>query len=117
MKSTLEEIVAQLPGVYEKTKFNRGDLYVMLQGITGFWSGTTGKDPLATIDTALGVAAHFDTRCSLGTLKRSLKEVKNRMNFGKAYAALNDSSELDFDKMDIGVVPEVMRVNNILECI
>lgn len=116
MKSTLEEIVAQLPGVYEKTKFNRGDLYVMLQGITGFLSGITEKDPLATIDTALGVAAHFDTRCSLGTLKSSLKKVKKRMNFGKAYAALKDSSELDFDKMDVEVIPEVMRVNNILEC-
>ena len=117
MKSTLEEIVAQLPGVYEKTKFNRGDLYVMLQGITGFLSGTTGKDPLATIDTALEVAGHFETKCSLGTLKSSLKKVKKRMNFGKAYAALKDSSELDFDKMDVGVVPEVMRVSHFLECI
>ena len=117
MKSTLGEIVAQLPGVYEKTKFNRGDLYVMLQGITGFLGDTAGKDPLAAIDTALGVAAHFDTRCSLGTLKGNLKKVRKRMNFGKANAALKDSRELDFDKMDIGVVPEVMRINNILECI
>lgn len=117
MQSTLEEVVAQLPGVYEKAKFNRGDLYVMLQGITGFLSGTTGKDSLATIDTALEVVGHFDTKCSLGTLKSSLNKIRKRMNFGKEYAALKDSSDLDFDKMDVGVVPEVMTVNDFLECI
>ena len=30
--------------------------------------------------------------------------------FGKEYAALNDSSDLDFDKIDVGSVPEVMKV-------
>ena len=72
----------------------------MLQDITGFLGGTTGEDPLAAIDTALGVAAHFDTRDSLGALKSNLKMVRKRMHFGKAYAALKDSSELDFDKME-----------------
>lgn len=110
MKSSLEKIIAQLPGGYDKAKFNRGDLFVMLQGLAGFASSIKGKDPSATIGAALGVAGHFTTKCKLGTLQDNLSKVKNWLKFGEAYAALKDSSDLDFDKMTVEAVPEVMKV-------
>ena len=40
-----------------------------------------------------------------------MDKVEKWLKFGKDYAALKDSSELDFDKMDVAAVPEVMQVN------
>ncbi len=110
MTSSLEEIVAQLPDVYEASKFNRGDLFVILEGITGFFSGSLGNDPFSAIGAAIGVAGHFATKCNTGTLQENLSKVEKWLTFGKEYAALEDSSDLDFDKMDVGSVPEVMKV-------
>ncbi|KAL9982961.1 hypothetical protein ACROYT_G005076 [Oculina patagonica] len=111
MTSSLEEIVAQLPDVYQASQFNRGDLFVILQGITGFLSGIKGKDPFSAIGAAIGVAGHFATKCNTGTLQENLDKVEKWLTFGEEYAALQDSSELDFDKMDVGSVPEVMKAN------
>ena len=113
MNSSLAQIVAQLPDVYEKAKFNKGDLFVFLEGLTGFLSGAKGADPLAALGSALQVVGHFTTKCSLGTLGENLEKINKWMVFGKAHAALKDSSELDFDKMDVGAVPEVMQVNEL----
>ena len=110
MDSSLEQIVALFPGLQKQAKFNRGDLFVMLQGLTGFASGIKGKDPLATIGAAIGVAGHFSTKCNIGTIQNNLAKVKAWLQFGKAYRALKDSSELDFDKIDVAAVPEVMKV-------
>ena len=110
MTSSLEEIVAQLPDVYQASQFNREDLFVILQGITGFLSGIKGKDPFASIGAAIGVAGHFAQKCNTGTLQENLDKVEKWLTFGKEYAALEDSSDLDFDKMDVGSVPEVMKV-------
>ncbi|KAJ7328563.1 hypothetical protein OS493_024480 [Desmophyllum pertusum] len=68
-----------------------------------------GKDPFATIDAAIGVAGHFSTKCNIGTIQNNLAKVKAWLQFGKAYRALKDSSELDFDKIDVAAVPEVMK--------
>ena len=110
MTSSLEEIIAQQPDVYKASQFNRGDLFAILQGITAFVSGIAGKDPAASIGTAVGVAGHFATKCNTGTLQDNLDKIEKWMTFGEAYAALEDSSDLDFDKMDVGAVPEVMMV-------
>ena len=110
MTGSLASIVNQLPDVYEKAQFNREDMFVMLQGITGFLSGVKGEDPFASIGAAIEVAGHFATKCNTGTLQDNLDKVEKWLTFGKEYAALKDSSDLDFDKMDVGSVPEVMKV-------
>ena len=110
MRLTLEKIIAQLPDVYEKSQFNREDFFVILQGFTGFLVGVAGKDPFASIGAARDVARHFATKCNTGTLQENLDKVEKWLTFGKEYAALNDSSDLDFDKMDVGSVPEMMKV-------
>ena len=53
MKSNLLKAKAMLPHVYEKAKFNSEDLFVILEGITGFFSGAMGKDPFAALGSAL----------------------------------------------------------------
>ncbi|CAH3128096.1 unnamed protein product, partial [Pocillopora meandrina] len=111
MKSNLLEAKAMLPDVYEKAKFNSDDLFVILEGITGFFSGAMGKDPFAALGSALGVIGHFAGKCDLGKLQGNLDKVEKWLKFGKDYAALKDSSELDFDKMDVAAVPEVMQAN------
>ncbi|KAL9982789.1 hypothetical protein ACROYT_G004894 [Oculina patagonica] len=111
MKSSLDKVCSQLPNVYKASQFNRGDLFVLMQGVTGFFIGIKGKDPLSALSAAIGVAGHFATKCNTGTLQENLDKVKKWLMFGKEYAALQDSSELDFDKMDVGSVPEVMKAN------
>ena len=110
MASSLKEIAAQLPDVYEKSQFNQKDLVVILQGVTGFFGGVVGKDPFGTLGTAIEVAGYFATKCNSGSLQDNLNKTAKWLAFGKAYAALEDSSDLDFDKMDIASVPEVMKV-------
>ena len=110
MKNSLEEIATQLPDVYAKSQFNLQDLFVILEGLTGFVSGIAEEDPLESIGAALDVAGHFTTKCNTGFLQDLLKKTKKWLKFGKEYAALKDSSDLDFDKMDVGSVPEVMKV-------
>ena len=110
MTGSLASIVNQLPDVYEKAQFNKQDMFVILQGFTGFLSGVASEDPLASIGASIEVAGHFATKCNTGTLQDNLDKVEKWLTFGKEYAALKDSSDLDFDKMDVGSVPEVMKV-------
>ncbi|KAL9982801.1 hypothetical protein ACROYT_G004906 [Oculina patagonica] len=111
MNSSLESIDGLVSGVYKKSKFNKGDFFVMLQGITGFLKEVKGGDPLAAINEALGVIGHFTTKCNTGTLQSIKNKIKKWMTFGKAYTALKDSNELDFDQMDVTAVPEMMKAN------
>ena len=117
MASSLKSIAAQLPDVYKKSQFNQKDLLVILQGVTGFFGGAVGQDPFSTLSAAIGVAGHFATKCNSGSLHDNLSKTKKWLAFGEAYAALEDSSDLDFDKMDIGSVPEVMKVVKHFCCI
>ncbi|KAJ7390685.1 hypothetical protein OS493_023397 [Desmophyllum pertusum] len=111
MKSSLEELAAQLPDVYEKSQFNKQDMIVILQGATGFAGGIVGQNPFDSIGAALDVVGNFATKCNTGSLQSILGKIEKWLTFGKEYQALKDSSDLDFDKMDIGSVPEVMKAN------
>ena len=111
MKNSLLDAKGMLSDVYEAAKFNSDDLFVILEGITGFFSGVLGKDPFAALGSALGVVGHFVGQCDLGELQNNLDKVEKWLKFGQDYAALKDSSELDFDQMDVAAVPEVMQVN------
>lgn len=110
MKSSLQQTLAKLPAAYQRSKFDGGDLLMILQGLTGFASGIKGGDPLAIIGATVGVVGNFATKCNIGTLQDNLRKVKGWLQFGKDYRALKDSSELDFDKMDVEAVPDVMKV-------
>lgn len=111
MKSNLQEAKAMLPTVFGKAKFKSDDLFAILEGVTGFFSGLIGEDPFAALGSALGVIGHFASKCNLGKFQDNLDKVEKWLKFGKNYAALKDSSELDFDKLDVTAVPEVMQVH------
>lgn len=110
MNSSLGDMVVLLPIGYKQSKLNKADVFALLQGITGFMSGIKGKDPFAMIGAAMGVVGHFTTKCNTGTLKSNRNNIYKWMTFGKKYAALKDSSELNFAKMDVTTVPEIMKV-------
>ena len=110
MDSTLKAVKALLPGVYQQSKFNGDDLLAILEGITGFLSAVQGRDPSATLAAAIGMANHFTSKCNAGSLQSYFNNIDKWMKFGKAYVALNDSSDLDFDTMDVETVPEMMKV-------
>ncbi|KXJ15149.1 hypothetical protein AC249_AIPGENE11276 [Exaiptasia diaphana] len=104
----IKDISAQLS---TDAEFTIEDMFAIMQGITGFLGDVLGGDPWAALGTFLGTYAHFAVKCTLS----SLGEIKGKLNkwltFGKEYKALQDSSELDFDRLDPGAVPEVMQAN------
>lgn len=110
MNSSLAEIVVQLPDVYNAAQFNREDLFAILEGLAGFSSGVLGRDPLASLGAAIGVIGRFASRCNTGNLQENLNKTIKWLTFGQQYAALDDSSDLDFDQLNVGSVPEVMKV-------
>lgn len=110
MNSSLAEIPVQLPDVYEAAQFNREDLFAILEGLSAFSSGAAGRDPLASLGAAIEVIGRFASRCNVGTLQENVNKTLKWLTFGQQYAALEDSSDLDFDQLDVGSVPEVMKV-------
>ena len=110
MNCLLKRIKESLPDVYRKAKFNLADLLAVLQGVAGFFSGALGKDPFSSIDSAIGVGSSLLGKQCLPTLESSLDSIKKWLTFGKEYTPLVDSSELDFDKLDVASVPEIMQV-------
>ena len=110
MESIIRRFPTLLKDTYQQGKFNKNDLIAMLQGITGFAKAIASRNPMDFIDAALGVASSFAGKACLKTLDKYLGSVRKWLTFGKAYAALKDSSDLDFDKMDVESVPEVMKV-------
>ncbi|XP_078345067.1 uncharacterized protein LOC144630573 [Oculina patagonica] len=111
LSSILLKLKQMLPGVYDKAKFNADDLFAMLQGITGFAGGLKDKDPFAFIDTAVGLAQSQSGKQCLGSLESNMAKIKKWMTFGKNYKPLLNSGDLDFDKMDVASVPEIMQAN------
>ena len=111
MKNFLSQITSVLPDVYENAQFNTEDLIAVLKGLTGFVKGIAGKDPFEVIDNALDVAGHFASKCYTGSLKEVKDKVDKWLKFGKEYSALDNPNDLDFEKMDVGSVPEIMKVS------
>ena len=110
MNSIVENIEVVLPDAYQKAKFNGDDLLAVLQASVGFASSVVSKDPLGLIDTAVGLASLSNANCQLGSLEEILSKLKQWLVFGKSYTALENSSDLDFDQVDVASVPEVMQV-------
>ena len=114
MTRILGEIKALLPDVYRSAQFNPDDLFAMLQGITGYVSAIVSRDPFAVISSALDMAYSQTKRGCLKSLESSRDIIRKGLAFGKNYKPLEDSSELDFDDLDVSSVPEIMQVSTLL---
>lgn len=110
MEGYLNEIKSLIKEVQSDADFSMGDLFAVLQGITGFASAATNVDPAGMINSVLGIFEIAATKCNLGTLRENKDKLQKWLTFGMEYRALDDPSDLDFDKMDVGSVPEVMEV-------
>ena len=93
-------------------KLKRDEMIATLQGITGFANAIAGKDPFEFIDTALNLAEYAVNQPCRSSLGSSLGSIKKWLTFGKEYKPLEDSSDLDFDAVDVNSVPEIMQVLN-----
>ena len=111
MSSIIQEVTSELPGVYEKAKFNSQNLIGMLQGLVGFTSAAAAKDPFALIAQTLTLVEESSQRCHLKSLDSYLGSIKQWLTFGKHYKPLVDSSELNFDQMNVSSVPQIMQVH------
>lgn len=108
MSSTLETLKATL--VELQAQKNMEHFFAILQGVTGFVGALIEKDPGAVLGSAFSLIENEALRCNRGTLQQNKAKIKKWLKFGKAYEALEDSSDLNFDKMDIRSVPDMMKV-------
>ena len=124
MGAILTQIESMFANVYGAARFNGGDLLAVLQGLVGFAQGVSisnpskrlavAVSPLDIIESALGLASNLAGTSCLGTLSGNLHIVRKWLTFGQHYEPLEDSSDLDFDQLDVSSVPEIMQVY--LEC-
>ena len=107
-------IMNMLPEGYEKTqeKLDTEQLIAVVQGVTGFAAPITGKDPLTLIVTAGYVMDYQINKPCLESLDNIRLNLKKWLTFGKEYEPLEDSSDFDFDKVEVSAIPEVMKVCN-----
>ena len=106
MNSSLDQITTQFAGVMEvASQFNKRELFAMLSGSTAFVSAVLGADPLAAVGAAIEVAWFFATICNTGTLQGNLDKLEKWLTFGMAYAPLENSSNLDFNTLDVESIP------------
>lgn len=110
MTGIIKEVETKLPETLEAAKSHHGDFLAILQGVTGFVSAAASKDPFAFIDSALGLAESQHGKSCLKTLGNYQNSIKTWLTFGKNYKPLKDSSDLDFDQVDVDSVPGVMQV-------
>ena len=113
MTSILENIKIVLSDVYAHAQFTGRDFLVVLQGLVGFSSAAVSKNPLGVVDTAVGQAGSFAGKGCLKSLQSVLGSVKKWLTFGEHYKPLIDSSDLDFDLLDVGSVPQIMQVRDL----
>lgn len=110
MTRFLDDVAHLLPEAHGKTQLGKSDLLVVLGGITGIGSSVIAKDPFSAVSAVVGVVDHFESQCNPGTLLDNLEKIEHWLTFGQAYAALEDSSDLNFDEVDVGSIPEIMEV-------
>ena len=108
MSSTLETLKATLVDLQAQT--NMEHFFAILQGVTGFVGALIEKDPGAALGSAFSLLENEALRCNRGTLQQNKAKLEKWVRFGKAYKALADPSDLNFDEMDIQSVPEIMEV-------
>ena len=115
MNGIIENIQNILQGVVETALFNADDLMAVLQALCGFASSAVTRDPLGLVDVSLGVSTLSTRFCPIQSLETNVEKLRKWLTFGQSYQALADSSELDFDRVDVTAIPDVMKVSSIIE--
>ena len=110
METLLFKILELLKDVHNKATFNRNDLITVLQSVTGFAKAIASKSPLDTIGGVLNTIAGLSSKNCLKSLSTYLASAEKWLKFGKAFSALHDPSQLDFDQLEVSAVPEMMKV-------
>ena len=119
MNDTLSRIYSSLKAARRaaQNRLTRQQFMAVLQGITGFASGIftsivseEPQGPFAFINTALAIVEYDANKPCLKALGPLLKNAKKWLTFGK-YRPLSDSSDLNFDKMKVSSVPDIMKVS------
>ena len=103
-------IQRELTKVAGMAKFHEDDVLAVLEGLVGLAMATQSKDPLSSAAAVLGLFSSMSGKLCLKTLEKYSESIKKGLNFGQAYKNLVDSSELDFDTLDITLLPEMMQV-------
>ena len=102
-----------LPEVYKKGKFNKQDFLAVLQATVGFAKAIASKSPLDAIDAGLGLMGSLSGKQCLKSLESIRGSIKKWLTFGEHYKPLADSSDLDFDQLDVSSVPHIMQVRDL----
>ena len=110
MTDIFKQIETTLPDVLQKAKTNENQFLAILQGVTGFVSAGASKNPFDAIQSIIDLRGTQIGQDCLKTLDQYLESIRKWLTFGKHYKALENSSDLDFDRVDVDSVPEVMQV-------
>ena len=112
MIGILTTIMNLVPESYSKTmnKLSAEQCLAVLQAITGFAGAVAGKDPFAFIGSAISIMDYEINKPCLKSLRTIRKNLKKWLTFGREYQSLEDSSDLNFDKVKVSSIPDVMKV-------
>ena len=110
MTIILENVIKTLGTAYESGKFNVRDFIAVLQGLVGFGKAIKGGKPGDFIDAALGIAESLRGKSCLKSLSQYTDSVRKWLTFGEIYQPYEDSSQLDFDQLDVSSIPDIMKV-------
>ena len=110
MTFILENIVDTFGTTYKEGKFNVADFIAVLEGLVGFGKAIKGGNPGDFIETALGLVDKLRGKDCIKTLPEYTSSIQKWLTFGKVYEPREDSSELDFDQLDVTSIPEIMMV-------
>lgn len=114
MSNILERIKKTLPDVHAKVRgtIDRQHFLAVLQALTGFGQAIESKSPSQFIENIITLSTHEEGRNCLKSLSTILASAKKWLSFGETYKVLENSSDLDFDKLDVGSLPEIMGVSD-----
>ena len=111
MGGILEDINAKIVDVYDKAKFNKADLLAVLQGLVGFYKAFKGEEkPVDIIENSISLAQSLSGKSCLKSLDSYKNSITKWLTFGEKYKPYADSSQLDFDQLDVTAIPEIMQV-------
>lgn len=112
MNNVVVHIEAALGEAHSSATFNADDFMAVLQGVVGFLSAVATSNPLAFINSGVTLAQDLSGKmCPVGSIHDILDKLEKWLTFGEIYTPLEDSSDLDFDQVDVESVPEVMQVS------
>ena len=118
MNYTLQRILKSIREAQaaESTKLSKQQMVAVLHGITGFSSAIfTSKTsdepqgPFAYIETALVIIDYDTNKQCRAALDSVVKSAEKWLTFGQ-YRPLEDSSDLNFDLIDVSSVTDIMQV-------